>query len=225
MEPAGAELLQPFDVLFRAVSLMAMKAVFRMQPVHETHPLVAHHLGHDRGAGNGKGTGIPADNGSSRRRTAGRHMEPIHEHELRNHGKFLKGANHGQMRSAVDADPVDLLRTGRTHADRGRAQNFPVSPFPGRRGQPFGIVDEAGAGDLEQQDGPSHHRTGERTPAGFIDAGQEARLNSLSALKLLVELQELTEPQIRFQTVPRCGRPCRPSCGGNTAWPVGYGPA
>ena len=174
VEPGGTELPERLPVTAGAVTLMAAETILRMEPVDQSHPLVPHDLGDDRGAGDGQRQAVAAYDGDRSSGTAGRHEFPIDENQRGGNRQLGKGAQHRLMRGGVNADPVDLLRPGRPDPDRRATEDRAVSPFAGLRGQAFGIVDEIGGGSLEEDNGARDHRTGERTAAGFIHAGQMA---------------------------------------------------
>ena len=82
---------------------------------------------------------------------------------------------HGQSRSFQNIQPVDLLLGRTTNADADRPlPNHHVQLFAFGFGKQLGIIAADQTAPAGQDDGGCYNRTGQWTPAGFIQAGDTA---------------------------------------------------
>ena len=147
-------------------------------------------------------------------------MPAVYQDPFGRSRKVIQRAQHGVMRRTMDSKSVNLLFPNRAQPHRGAGEDSSEGLLTGGRGKTLGVVNGHVGGRAMKDDGGGYDRTGQRTPADLIQAGQKARFKPKSAPEPLVELKEPLEPEIPPQNAPRCGRIYRLFCADSRALPV-----
>ena len=172
MDFAGAVLAQGGHVHGRAIAHVALEAIGRKLFGILQHQAVPYRLGEDGGRGNGGVLVVTADDGFDAHAIQPWRPVAIDAYVARPRIQPLDGTGHGQQRGTQDVEPVDLLDAGTGH---GKGQR----PFTDLGSQPLtttgaellGVTQPLDGMVGVQDDGRGHHRPGQRTTTGLIDAG------------------------------------------------------
>ena len=141
-----------------------------MREGKSSHEPVARDLGDDRGGGDGGDDGIAADDGLA----VAADVDPIpavDENQSGPHRQRLDGAGERPQRGAQNVVTIDARRRCDRDGDLGAGADFRVKTLPRRRIKLLGIIEAARDALGIEDDGRSHHRSGEWPPSRLIAAG------------------------------------------------------
>lgn len=164
-----------------AISFMEVEGVLGNELVVERHQAIAEDLGHDGSARDDVAAAVSAHErpaGSLKRRD----RMTVHEQKIRRLREIFSRRPHRLERCAEDVAFVDLPCAANAEADFGAIQNDHEGPLTLRGRQPLGIVDVNGKRGGSENDRRRDDRTGQRTAARFIQAGDPAKTRGADEL-------------------------------------------
>lgn len=159
------------QVLGRRVPLVSVEAVARISAVQFRHLPVTDDFGHDRSGGNGGAAAIAVGHPTLGHRET-RDAKGVDEDNVGQRLQGQDGALHGAEGGLMDVDGVDFARVGRRHAPGdGSMEDLLEEPLTLRRCRQLRIAHARDMPVWMQDDRPGDNRSGETSPADFIDAG------------------------------------------------------
>ena len=171
MDETRAMHRQLLEVLFGAIPFMGQKVVVGILPMKLGHQAIPRHFGHDRGRCDGQAERITLDDGAERDGAIGQ-SNRVNEQTIRLRSETGQRTTHSQAGRFKNVELVDFFVARRTNPDADRAfGDRDVELFPLGFSQELGIVASDQPAPSWQDDGRRDHRTGQRTSARFIQAG------------------------------------------------------
>ena len=162
------------EMLFCPVPLMREKIVLGINPVILGHQSIPSDLRHNRRSRDGETESIPLDDGTGRNRTTGK-RDRVDQETIRRRRKPGDRPVHGETRSLQDVEPINLLLARQSDPDAGGPfYDHSIQSLPYGFGELFGVVATNETATGRQHNGRCYDRSGQRTAACFVEAGDAA---------------------------------------------------
>ena len=160
------------QVQFRAVAFVLAEAILGKARTEVAHNRVAGDLGNHTGGGDAETEAIAIDNCGLRKRK-GENGQAVDEHMIGPQAQGCEGDAHRLVRRAQDIDRIDLNRIDNSDRPRNRVvpDQLVIDLLASLGEKLLGIVQPAMPKFFGENDRGRYDRTGQRTPARFIDAG------------------------------------------------------
>ncbi len=162
---------EAMEMVFGAITLVAIPGINGMPLVQSDHQPVARDLGDDRGRGDGNRDAVATDQGLAWTGQSGG-IITIDQGKDRRSGQGANSAGHRQMGGLADVDEIDFIDAGLANANRNRTRHDLIEEnFASFGRELLGIVEALGKAAALENHGSGNDGTGERAAPSLIHAG------------------------------------------------------